>query len=87
MKVLIMSKANGQDFINKVATIGRIHHINVVRLVGFCVQGSKWALIYDLGQSGHLFMTSCPMVLSISSFFLKKLGKDVQDHSWSGAWY
>ena len=54
VKVLIMSKANGQDFINEVATIGRIHHINVVRLVGFCVQGSKWALIYDFMPNGSL---------------------------------
>ena len=38
VKVLVMSKANGQDFINEVATIGRIHHVNVVRLVGFCAK-------------------------------------------------
>ena len=38
LKVLVMSKANGQDFINEFATIGRIHHVKVVRLVGFCVQ-------------------------------------------------
>ena len=49
-----MSKANGQDFINEVATIGRIYHVNVVRLVGFCVQGSKWALIYDYMPNGSL---------------------------------
>ena len=41
IKVLVMSKADGQDFINEVATIGRIHHINVVKLVGFCIEGSK----------------------------------------------
>ena len=29
VKVLVMNKANGQDFINEVATIGRIHHVNV----------------------------------------------------------
>ena len=54
VKVLLMSKANGQDFINEVATIGRIHHVNVVRLVGYCVQGSKWALIYDFMPNGSL---------------------------------
>ena len=37
VKILVMSKANGQDFINEVATIGRIHHVNVVKLVGFCI--------------------------------------------------
>ncbi|KAH7840060.1 hypothetical protein Vadar_012192 [Vaccinium darrowii] len=30
IKVLGKSKANGQEFINEVATIGRIHHVNVV---------------------------------------------------------
>ena len=54
VKVLIMSKSNGQDFINEVATIGRIHHVNVVKLVGFCVQGPKWALIYEFMHHGSL---------------------------------
>ncbi|XP_034710951.1 rust resistance kinase Lr10-like [Vitis riparia] len=54
VKMLVMSKANGQDFINEVATIGRIHHVNVVRLVGFCIQGSKWALVYDFMPNGSL---------------------------------
>ncbi|KAL6320827.1 hypothetical protein AAG906_008827 [Vitis piasezkii] len=54
VKMLVMSKADGQDFINEVATIGRIHHVNVVRLVGFCIQRSKWALIYDYMPNGSL---------------------------------
>ncbi|KAK8959195.1 G-type lectin S-receptor-like serine/threonine-protein kinase [Platanthera guangdongensis] len=41
------SKLNGDDFINEVFTIGRIHHINVVRLAGFCSDVSKRALIYE----------------------------------------
>ena len=45
---------NGQDFINEVATIGKIHHTNVVRLVGFCVEGSKRALVYDFMPNGSL---------------------------------
>ena len=54
VKVLLMSKANGQDFINEITTIGRIHHVNVVRLVGFCAKGSKWALVYDFMPNGSL---------------------------------
>ena len=37
IKMLEKTKANGQDFINEVATIVRIHRVNVVHLVGFCV--------------------------------------------------
>ncbi|KAJ9679844.1 hypothetical protein PVL29_021679 [Vitis rotundifolia] len=54
VKMLATSKANGEDFINEVATIGRIHHMNVVRLIGFCANGSKWALIYDFMPNGSL---------------------------------
>nr|XP_012570655.1 rust resistance kinase Lr10-like [Cicer arietinum] len=54
IKMLGKSKGNGQDFINEVATIGRIHHTNVVRLIGFCVEGSKRALVYDFMPNGSL---------------------------------
>ncbi|XVF79244.1 hypothetical protein PTKIN_Ptkin14bG0205400 [Pterospermum kingtungense] len=54
IKLLGKSKANGEDFINEVATIGRIHHVNVAKLVGFCVEGSKQALVYDFMPNGSL---------------------------------
>ncbi|XP_027174808.1 rust resistance kinase Lr10-like [Coffea eugenioides] len=54
VKKLNKSKANGQEFINEVATIGRIHHVNVVRLVGFCATVSKHALVYDYMSNGSL---------------------------------
>ncbi|KAK6270285.1 hypothetical protein POUND7_007390 [Theobroma cacao] len=54
IKLLGKSKANGQDFINEVATIGRIHHVNVAKLIGFCVEGSKQALVYDFMSNGSL---------------------------------
>ena len=54
IKMLEKTKANGQDFINEVATIGRIHHVNVVQLVGFCVERSKRALVYDFMSNGSL---------------------------------
>ncbi|GKV25683.1 hypothetical protein SLEP1_g35082 [Rubroshorea leprosula] len=54
VKLLNKSKANGQDFINEVATIGRVHHVHVVRLIGFCVEGSKRALVYDFMPNGSL---------------------------------
>ena len=54
IKLLGESKGKGQDFINEVSTIGRIHHVNVVRLVGFCVERSKRALVYDFMPNGSL---------------------------------
>ncbi|XP_056163012.1 LEAF RUST 10 DISEASE-RESISTANCE LOCUS RECEPTOR-LIKE PROTEIN KINASE-like 2.7 [Syzygium oleosum] len=54
VKILKKGKANGQDFISEVATIGRIHHVNVVGLIGFCFEGSKQALVYNFMQNGSL---------------------------------
>ncbi|CAJ2674605.1 unnamed protein product [Trifolium pratense] len=54
IKMLSKSKGNGQDFINEVATIGRIHHTNVVQLIGFCFEGSKRALVYEFMPNGSL---------------------------------
>ncbi|KAL6124838.1 hypothetical protein ACLB2K_077347 [Fragaria x ananassa] len=54
VKMLGKSKANGQDFINEVATIGRIHHVNVVQLIGYCAEGSKRALVYEYMANGSL---------------------------------
>ncbi|EHA8589874.1 rust resistance kinase Lr10 [Cocos nucifera] len=48
VKILVRSMgSNGEDFVNEVGTIGRIHHVNVVRLLGFCADGFKRALIYE----------------------------------------
>ncbi|XP_028059798.1 rust resistance kinase Lr10-like isoform X1 [Camellia sinensis] len=54
IKVLGKPKANGQEFINEVATIGRIHHVNVVQLIGYCAERSKRALLYDFMPNGSL---------------------------------
>ncbi|MBA0641217.1 hypothetical protein Goklo_025788, partial [Gossypium klotzschianum] len=54
VKLLDKSKGNGQDFINEVASIGRIHHANVAKLIGFCVERSKQALVYDFMSNGSL---------------------------------
>ena len=48
VKILNDYKGNGEEFINEVGTMGRIHHVNIVRLVGFCANGVKRALIYEI---------------------------------------
>ncbi|CAN6582237.1 unnamed protein product [Malus baccata var. baccata] len=60
VKVLSDSKGNGEDFVNEVGTIGRIHHVNVVRLLGFSAEVGKRALLYELMPNRSLenFITS-----------------------------
>ncbi|WOG97306.1 hypothetical protein DCAR_0416646 [Daucus carota subsp. sativus] len=54
VKIMGKSKATGQEFINEVATIGRIHHVNVVQMIGFCFEGSKRALVFEFMPNGSL---------------------------------
>ncbi|BAF03745.1 Os01g0114600 [Oryza sativa Japonica Group] len=48
------SNCNGEEFISEVSTIGRIHHVNVVRLVGFCSEEMRRALVYEYMPRGSL---------------------------------
>uniref|UniRef100_A0ACD5W525 Uncharacterized protein n=1 Tax=Avena sativa TaxID=4498 RepID=A0ACD5W525_AVESA len=48
------SICNGEDFISEVSTLGRIHHVNVVRLVGFCSEELRRALVYEYMPHGSL---------------------------------
>lgn len=54
VKMLSNSLCNGDEFISEVSTIGSIHHVNVVRLVGFCSEETKRALIYEYMPRGSL---------------------------------
>ncbi|PKA61730.1 putative receptor-like protein kinase [Apostasia shenzhenica] len=54
VKILNNSGRNGEEFINEVSTIGSIHHVNVVKLIGFCAEGSRRALVYDYMTNGSL---------------------------------
>ncbi|XP_057798690.1 probable receptor-like protein kinase At5g20050 isoform X2 [Salvia miltiorrhiza] len=54
VKLLGKATTNGQDFINEIGTIGRIHHVNVVKLVGYCAERSKRALVFDFMPNGSL---------------------------------
>ena len=54
VKVLSELKGNGEEFINEVASISMTSHVNIVSLVGFCLEGSKRALIYEFMSNGSL---------------------------------
>uniref|UniRef100_A0ACD5YXB1 Uncharacterized protein n=1 Tax=Avena sativa TaxID=4498 RepID=A0ACD5YXB1_AVESA len=52
VKMLKDSKADVEEFINEVASISATSHVNVVTLIGFCLEGSKRALLYDYMPNG-----------------------------------
>ena len=78
IKMLGKSKANGQDFISEVATIGRIHHANVVHLIGFCSEGPRHALVYEFMPNGsldkYIFLQEGRIPLSIEKTYDISLG-------------
>ncbi|KAJ4713421.1 Receptor-like kinase [Melia azedarach] len=54
VKLLNTSKGNGQEFINEVASISKTSHVNVVSLLGYCLEGDKRVLIYEFMPNGSL---------------------------------
>ncbi|PHT35678.1 G-type lectin S-receptor-like serine/threonine-protein kinase SD2-5 [Capsicum baccatum] len=43
-----------KSFLAKVETIGSIHHVNLVQLIGFCVEKSHRILVYEFMSNGSL---------------------------------
>jgi serine/threonine protein kinase len=54
VKVLHHARPNGEEFLNEVVSIGRTSHVNIVTLLGFCLEGSKRALVYEYMPNGSL---------------------------------
>lgn len=54
VKMLNNTEGDGTEFINEVGTMGKIHHVHVVRLLGFCADGFYRALVYDFFPNGSL---------------------------------
>lgn len=54
VKVLNPSKRNGEEFINEVASICSTSHVNIVSLLGYCLEGKKIALVYEFVKNGSL---------------------------------
>jgi predicted Ser/Thr protein kinase len=49
------SKKIDEQFMAEVRTIGRIHHFNLVRLYGFCIERNLIALVYEyIWRMDHL---------------------------------
>ncbi|KAJ4822385.1 hypothetical protein Tsubulata_008921, partial [Turnera subulata] len=59
VKLLTVSKGDGEVFINEVASICRTSHVNIVTLLGFCYERTKRALIYEYMPNGSLDKFIC----------------------------
>ncbi|XP_058097356.1 rust resistance kinase Lr10-like [Magnolia sinica] len=54
VKLLDETEQSEAQFVNEVQTIGRIHHNHLVRLLGFCFDKSRRALVYEFMANGSL---------------------------------
>ncbi|GLJ09788.1 hypothetical protein SUGI_0115890 [Cryptomeria japonica] len=54
VKMLDQSRRCENQFMNEVATIGRIHHVHLVRLMGYCYEEHRNALVYEYVANGSL---------------------------------
>ncbi|KAF3340662.1 putative receptor-like protein kinase [Carex littledalei] len=54
VKILHKSSSDREELLNEIVSIGRTSHVNIVNLVGFCIEGSKHALIYEYMPNGSL---------------------------------
>ncbi|KAF6173335.1 hypothetical protein GIB67_027030 [Kingdonia uniflora] len=54
VKRLDSTDQGAKEFSAEVDTVGNIHHINLVRLIGFCAEKSHRLLIYDYMSNGSL---------------------------------
>ena len=56
-KITNLGVQGKKEFCTEIAIIGNIHHVNLVRLKGFCAQGSQRLLVYEYMSRGSLDRT------------------------------
>ncbi|KAJ7969143.1 Receptor-like kinase [Quillaja saponaria] len=54
VNLLDASRWNGEDFVNEVSSLSITSHVNIVKLLGFCLEGNRKALIYEFVPNGSL---------------------------------
>ncbi|XP_065006915.1 receptor-like serine/threonine-protein kinase ALE2 isoform X1 [Musa acuminata AAA Group] len=55
VKLLNKGNQNGEhEFISEVEMVSRLHHRNLVKLIGICIEGNKRCLVYELVRNGSV---------------------------------
>lgn len=76
--VKLLTRDNNQngdrEFIAEVEMLSRLHHRNLVKLIGICVEGHTRCLVYELVANGsvesHLHGTIAPLSYLLSLLFV-----------------
>ncbi|KAJ1261302.1 hypothetical protein BS78_09G018400 [Paspalum vaginatum] len=78
VKRLDGARQGEKQFRAEVSSVGLIQHINLVKLIGFCCEGSKRLLVYERMLNGsldtHLFQSNATTVLSWRTRYQVALG-------------
>lgn len=55
VKMLTRDNQNGdREFIAEVEMLSRLHHRNLVKLIGICIEGRRRCLVYELVPNGSV---------------------------------
>lgn len=55
VKLLTRAEENGdREFIGEVEMLSRLHHRNLVKLIGICIEGHQRCLVYELVRNGSV---------------------------------
>ncbi|KAG6549368.1 hypothetical protein Mapa_009086 [Marchantia paleacea] len=80
-----------KEFRAEMVTIGSIHHINLVRLYGFCIEGDHPLLVYEYMANGsldsHLFPEASDTAKSVKSFLEWKTRMSIASDTAKGLAY
>ena len=70
VKLLTRDNQNGDhEFIAEVKMLSQLHHRNLVKLIGICIEGRTWCLVYKLVHNGsveshlHGIFSALPFIL------------------------
>ncbi|KAK8948299.1 Receptor-like serine/threonine-protein kinase ALE2 [Platanthera guangdongensis] len=54
VKLLTREENGDREFIGEVEMLSRLHHRNLVKLIGICIEGHKRCLVYELVRNGSV---------------------------------